>query len=70
MTYIRVNYETATLIATNVAVVALFVAFAAGYVMNIIQLVAIASGPVTTLVVLKALGIFLAPLGALLGWIG
>lgn len=41
-----------------------------GWIANIIQLIGIASGPVTTIFVLKCVGIFAFPLGAILGWFG
>jgi hypothetical protein len=43
-----------------------------GWIVNIIQLVSIAmnSGALTLLVVLKIVGVFIAPLGSILGIIG
>ncbi len=40
-----------------------------GWVLNIIQLVALLSAPFSLMIILKAVGIFVAPLGGLLGWI-
>lgn len=41
-----------------------------GWVMNIVQLFGLADGGITGKFVLKCIGIFIAPLGAVLGWIG
>ena len=41
-----------------------------GWVMNIVQLVAIADSTITGMFILKAIGIIVAPLGAVLGLIG
>jgi hypothetical protein len=45
------------------------IAFVYGWVSNIIDVVnlALASAPITALFVVKAIGIFVAPLGAILG---
>lgn len=40
-----------------------------GWVMNIIATVAIANDPITGMFILRVIGIFLAPLGAILGWL-
>jgi hypothetical protein len=39
-----------------------------GWVMNIVKMFAIASEPITGLFILRGIGIFLAPLGAVLGF--
>lgn len=49
---------------------ALVVAGIAGWVMNIVQVVQQASEPFTVLLAVKIIGILIAPLGAVLGWIG
>lgn len=42
-----------------------------GWVLNIIQLFTLAAaGTINGMFILKAIGIFVAPLGAVLGWIG
>lgn len=52
-------------------VLAAFVAFFIGYVMNIIWLVSNGSlSHVTVGLVLRLIGIFAAPIGSLMGWFG
>ena len=46
------------------------VALVLGWVFNIVQLVTLSSGAINALFVIKVVGIFVAPLGAVLGWIG
>lgn len=41
-----------------------------GWILNIFQVVGLLSEPITTLVVCKLVGVFIAPFGAILGWIG
>jgi len=41
-----------------------------GWIANIIQVIGAVTGPLTALFVLKALGIVVAPMGSLLGWVG
>lgn len=41
-----------------------------GWVLNIIKLVGMVDGEITTMFVLRIVGIFAAPLGAVLGYIG
>lgn len=48
----------------------LWIAFAIGWVMNIVQIVALVNFPITGLLILKCVGILVAPLGGILGWIG
>lgn len=48
----------------------LWVAGIAGWIMNIIQVIKMADAGFTAMFVLKIVGIFAAPLGAILGWIG
>ena len=48
----------------------LVIAGVAGWVMNISQVIGMADAGVTGLFVLKCVGIAVAPLGAVLGWIG
>ena len=47
-----------------------WLAAAAGWVMNIIQIVNTVASPITGLFIVKCIGILVAPLGAVLGWIG
>lgn len=49
--------------------VALWFAALIGWVLNIIAIVHSVSGPVTTLLVLRVVGIFAFPLGGILGWV-
>ena len=39
-----------------------------GWVMNIFDIVAAVSGPITAMFILRCVGIFVAPLGAILGY--
>lgn len=41
-----------------------------GWVANIVQLVGMASDPITAMFVLKCVGVFFAPLGSVLGMVG
>lgn len=41
---------------------------AIGWVMNIITMVHHASDPITTITVVRAIGIFVPPLGGVMGW--
>jgi len=45
------------------------IALAVGWVMNIVTLVQHANDPITTITVVRAIGIFVAPLGGVLGYI-
>ena len=51
-------------------IVGLWIAAIAGWVMNIMAIVTLAmeNAPITTMFVLRAAGIFFAPLGAILGY--
>ena len=50
----------------NIAVVVL--AGITGWVMNIFDIVAAVSDPITAMFILRCVGIFVAPLGAILGY--
>jgi hypothetical protein len=54
----------------GLAIIAAVIAAIVGWVLNIVQLFGMADGGITGTFVLKAIGIFVAPLGAVLGWIG
>jgi hypothetical protein len=41
----------------------------AGYVMNVVDLIREINGPIGALVVVRVIGLFLFPLGAILGWV-
>lgn len=58
--------------ALAVAWFGLIVAGIIGWIMNVVQVITIASeqGVVSTMFVLKCIGVLVAPLGAVLGWIG
>lgn len=50
-------------------IVVLITAFI-GWVLNIVQVIHVIAEPVTGLFVIKCIGVLMAPLGAVLGWIG
>lgn len=41
-----------------------------GWVLNIIKLVGMLDGPVTAMFIARCIGVFAAPLGAILGYLG
>jgi hypothetical protein len=51
------------------AFIALWIAGIIGWVMNITDIIYSAGGPFTTLLVVRIVGIFVFPLGAILGWV-
>lgn len=59
-----------TKLSTGPALVLIAIVFAgiAGWVMNIIDIVAAVSDPITAMFILRCVGIFVAPLGAILGY--
>lgn len=52
----------------GVFVVLLWLAFAIGWIMNIVKFVGLIGGDINTWFVARAVGIFLAPLGSVLGY--
>ena len=48
--------------------IALIVLMLWGWVLNIIALVGMVDGGVTTMFILRVAGVFIAPLGGILGW--
>lgn len=50
--------------------VAVWVFGVVGWVANIVQIVSMIADPVTGLLIIKCVGVFLAPLGSVLGIIG
>ena len=50
-----------------VAFFSLFIAVVYGYVHNIIEMITMIGGPITTMFIARCVGIFLAPLGIILG---
>jgi hypothetical protein len=57
-------------LSAGVVWVGIWIAAIIGWVANIIQVIHLTSGPVTTLFILKCVGILAAPLGSILGWAG
>ena len=57
-------------LSTGPALVLVAIVFAgiAGWVMNIFDIVAAVSDPITAMFILSCVGIFVAPLGAILGY--
>jgi len=47
--------------------VILSLTFVGGWVINLVEVLQMASDPMTTLFVIKAIGIFVGPLGAIMG---
>lgn len=48
----------------------LVVAIFTGWVLNVVQVIHLASAPITGIFVLKCIGIPVVPFGAILGWVG
>ena len=65
--YVSNMFEGASVVAL-LAYICLILAGLAGYVMNIFAIVGSLSGEVTTLLVVRIIGCFAFPLGAILGW--
>lgn len=57
-------------ILSAIAVIGLGLGFAYGWIMNIVQLVQNGDTYTTVMVVVKVCGIFVAPLGAVMGYVG
>jgi hypothetical protein len=51
-----------------IVVIGIWVAFLAGWVMNILTITHTTAVPVTGLFILRCVGIFVAPIGAVLGY--
>tara|TARA_R110002020_G_scaffold210667_2_gene416858 strand:+ start:694 stop:891 length:198 start_codon:yes stop_codon:yes gene_type:complete len=56
-------------IATGALIVITMILAAIGWVRNVIQLFTSTFDPLTGEIVLKIVGIFIAPLGAIMGWV-
>lgn len=56
---------TVMLLVIGIIILSLF-----GWVANLIQLIALLDGPITAMLLLKIAGVFAAPLGAILGFVG
>lgn len=52
----------------SLAIVALWIASIGGWVANIVKLIGMLDNPVTTWFIARAIGIFAAPLGSILGY--
>lgn len=52
----------------SLAVLSIIVFLVGGWILNIIALIAMIDGGVTAAFVLRVVGVFIAPLGAILGW--
>lgn len=50
--------------------IGLWVAGVIGWIMNLCQLFSMAAGGATAMFILKCIGAVLAPIGAVLGWLG
>ena len=48
-------------------VIGLWIIFAVGYILNIIAIVHMINDPITGMLILRIIGIFAAPMGAILG---
>lgn len=48
---------------------ALWFAIVVGWILNIVQLIALLANPITGIVILKIIGIFVFPFGSVLGYI-
>jgi prepilin-type N-terminal cleavage/methylation domain-containing protein len=55
--------------AVELLVVVLFVAGAGGWIANIVKLVGMSFDQITGMLVVRAIGIFVAPLGAVMGFL-
>lgn len=55
--------------AIELFVVALILAFAGGWIANVVKLVGMDLGTITGLLVVRAIGIFVPPLGAVMGFV-
>lgn len=53
----------------SIVFIAALIAAGYGWVLNIVKLVAVAADPLTGLFVARVVGIFVAPLGAVLGYL-
>lgn len=56
--------------AIELMIVIVILGFVPGWIGNVVQLAGADWATITGLLVLKAIGVFVAPLGAVLGWIG
>lgn len=52
----------------SLSIVLVWIVGAIGWVWNIVKLVAVISDPLTAMVIVRAVGVFFAPLGAVLGF--
>lgn len=64
------NFEGGCLIALIIGFVLFLVAGIVGWVANLVQVFHMANDPVTGMFIFKCIAIFVAPVGAVLGWVG
>ena len=55
-------------VGAAIFVLTLWLAAIGGWIANIVKLIGMINDPVTGMMMLRAVGIFAAPLGAILGW--
>lgn len=55
--------------APQLLVVMLFLAGVVGWVMNVIEIVQTGADPITGLFIVRVIGVFMAPLGCVLGYV-
>lgn len=53
--------------AVELLIIIVYVAGAVGWIANLVKLIGIIDGGVTGMMILRAIGVFLVPLGAILG---
>jgi hypothetical protein len=51
-----------------IAILGIFIAAIIGWVMNVIAIVGALSGPITAMFIARCVGVFAAPVGAILGY--
>lgn len=55
--------------APQLLIVMLFLAGVVGYVLNVIEIVQTGADPITGLFIARVIGVFMAPLGCVLGYV-
>jgi len=54
----------------GIIIIVLWLAGFAGWLMNIVQIFEMSDMVISAMFIIKCIGIFVAPLGAVLGWVG
>lgn len=54
--------------AFSIFIIAVGIATAIGWALNVIKFIALIGGEITAELVVRGVGVFVAPLGAILGW--